>query len=260
MMALVVLIVYFGAKPSLVFVSLIGLLSLDEILIQFFEKSRKHFSYLLSLLSFIGVFYFFNFIEPSQHFFKIFTNAAILFDILLLYFLFSKRVDKEFVIFVKDKIPILAVLVMLLPLLSFSEVFHMNKWRALLFGALFSVFVVDTAAWFFGKNFGKHKLWPSVSPKKTIEGTVGGVLTSTFVMSVYWWYFFENMTFQKIAIFFFLGCMAQVGDLTQSKVKRFFEIKDSSSLIPGHGGVYDRVDAFIFVAPLYVAFLGYLIN
>src|SRR5690606_8477736 len=116
-------------------------------------------------------------------------------------------------------------------------------------------FMVDTAAYFSGKKFGKHKLWEAVSPKKTVEGLIGGVFFSVLFTSIYWNYFIEEITVFSIIFFIIIALSSQVGDLAQSKLKRQFEIKDSSSLIPGHGGVYDRVDSLMFVAPLYAFYL-----
>ena len=113
-------------------------------------------------------------------------------------------------------------------------------------------FSVDTGAWFFGKNFGKKKLWPSVSPKKTVEGFVGGVITSVVLSGVFWAITFNHVSFQLLMSFLIIACCAQLGDLIQSKMKRQFNIKDSSNLIPGHGGMYDRVDSLLFVAPLFL--------
>jgi phosphatidate cytidylyltransferase len=116
-------------------------------------------------------------------------------------------------------------------------------------------FMVDTAAYFTGKKFGKHKLWEAVSPKKTIEGAVGGVVFSVIATSVFWNYLVNDVGLLSIGFFAIIACCSQVGDLFQSKFKRHFEIKDSSTLIPGHGGVYDRIDSLLFVAPLYAFFL-----
>jgi phosphatidate cytidylyltransferase len=115
--------------------------------------------------------------------------------------------------------------------------------------------MVDTAAYFTGKKFGKHKLWEAVSPKKTIEGLIGGVFFSVLATSLYWNAFVDKVNVFTVLFFTFVACCSQVGDLAQSKLKRQFEIKDSSSLIPGHGGVYDRVDSLMFVAPFYAFYL-----
>jgi phosphatidate cytidylyltransferase len=118
----------------------------------------------------------------------------------------------------------------------------------------------DTAAYFSGKKFGKHKLWESVSPKKTIEGLVGGVLFSVLITSLFWNYFIAPVKIGTILIFLLVACCSQLGDLVQSKLKRQFEIKDSSHLIPGHGGVYDRIDSLMFVSPIYAFYLMALVG
>jgi phosphatidate cytidylyltransferase len=115
--------------------------------------------------------------------------------------------------------------------------------------------MVDTAAYFTGKKFGRHKLWESVSPKKTVEGLLGGVFFSVLATSFFWNYFIESVSLLTVLFFIVVALGSQIGDLAQSKLKRQFEIKDSSSLIPGHGGVYDRVDSLMFVAPLYAFYL-----
>jgi phosphatidate cytidylyltransferase len=119
-------------------------------------------------------------------------------------------------------------------------------------------FSMDTGAWFFGRKFGKHKLWPAVSPNKTIEGLVGGMFLASIMGSLTWYLFFHQLKWESSVIFAICGAISQVGDLIQSKIKREFQIKDSSNLIPGHGGVYDRIDSLIFLSPFFVVVVKYL--
>ncbi len=142
-----------------------------------------------------------------------------------------------------------------IPLICLSYIVHFDNWLLLFIGIIILNFMVDTAAYFSGKKFGKHKLWEAVSPKKTVEGLIGGVFFSVLFTSLYWNYFIEEITVFSIIFFIIIALSSQIGDLAQSKLKRQFEIKDSSSLIPGHGGVYDRVDSLMFVAPLYAFYL-----
>src|SRR5690606_12695790 len=129
------------------------------------------------------------------------------------------------------------------------------QWQEVIIVLLFVNFGMDSFAWFFGKNFGKHKLWPKVSPKKTVEGLLGGVISTGILGSILWRLFFNETSVMLFFVFCLLGLIAQVGDLVQSKIKRQFEIKDSSTLIPGHGGVYDRIDSLLFLAPFYATAL-----
>jgi phosphatidate cytidylyltransferase len=143
----------------------------------------------------------------------------------------------------------------LIPMICLSYIVHFQNWIILFIGLMILNFMVDTAAYFTGKKFGKHKLWEAVSPKKTVEGLIGGVFFSVLTTCLYWNYFVEKVHPFLVFFFVIVACCSQIGDLAQSKLKRQFDIKDSSSLIPGHGGVYDRVDSLMFVAPLYAFYL-----
>jgi len=113
---------------------------------------------------------------------------------------------------------------------------------------------MDTGAWFFGKKFGKNKLWPSVSPNKTVEGLIGGMILSGLLGGICFHLLYNQFSISLFFLFCFLGLLAQLGDLLQSKMKRQVGIKDSSNLIPGHGGVFDRVDSLFFLTPFFLAF------
>jgi phosphatidate cytidylyltransferase len=127
------------------------------------------------------------------------------------------------------------------------------------------IWIADIAAYFTGKAFGRRKLAPKVSPGKTWEGAVGGVLAATawvMVTSVYWPGSFGALLAQRwplwavLAIAVFLAALSIVGDLFESLLKRRAGVKDSSQLLPGHGGVYDRIDALLPVAPIALLLTG----
>ena len=122
-------------------------------------------------------------------------------------------------------------------------------------GIIILNFATDTGAWLIGKNFGKHKLWPSVSPGKTIEGFLGGIALATIFSALYWWNFMPKMETNFLVCLFILTIFSQVGDLVQSRLKRSFNIKDSSNIIPGHGGIHDRIDSLLFVMPFYLVII-----
>lgn len=112
------------------------------------------------------------------------------------------------------------------------------------------LWIGDSAAMGFGKLLGKHKLAPSVSPNKTIEGFIGGVFGAIVVGIILYFWKFQNIHILHIVIVS-LGCSVsgQIGDLVESMWKRSLQIKDSSNLIPGHGGTLDRFDSLLFAAP-----------
>lgn len=123
------------------------------------------------------------------------------------------------------------------------------------FGLLILTWMNDTGAYIIGSKFGKRPLFPSISPKKTWEGTVGGVLTTFFVA----WLFCALTGQLRLVDWMVLALIVSVfgglGDLVQSMLKRSVGVKDSGSLLPGHGGVLDRFDAFIFLLPFAAAYL-----
>jgi phosphatidate cytidylyltransferase len=122
-----------------------------------------------------------------------------------------------------------------------------GDWLLFLFGVLW---IGDTAAMGVGKWIGKHKLAPSVSPNKTVEGFFGGIVGAVLVGIVIYFWKFQNIVWYHILILS-VGCsiFGQLGDLVESMWKRSVGIKDSSVLIPGHGGVLDRFDSLLFAAP-----------
>ena len=120
--------------------------------------------------------------------------------------------------------------------------------------ALFIVWATDSAAYLTGVNFGKHKLAPRVSPNKTIEGSLGGILSAVLVTGIFMlvrpqvYAPYNAFVFLILAVLFSIA--GQLGDLVESSVKRHFGVKDSGKFIPGHGGVLDRFDSLLFVFPL----------
>jgi len=118
---------------------------------------------------------------------------------------------------------------------------------------LLLVWVADTSAYFIGKRFGHNKLLPEVSPKKTREGLCGGIGASIIVIIIFG-FFTKNPVFLNIGFLmglFFSIIFSVIGDLTESAVKRFSGIKDSSHILPGHGGILDRIDSLTAALPIF---------
>lgn len=116
----------------------------------------------------------------------------------------------------------------------------------------------DTAAYYTGSAFGKNKLYPQVSPKKSIEGAMGGLLGSICGTLLAKFTFFEQLSFvDAIATAIVIGMLGQVGDLFESLLKRSFGVKDSGTIFPGHGGVLDRLDSILFAAPATYYYVTY---
>mgnify|MGYP002700430414 FL=1 len=121
------------------------------------------------------------------------------------------------------------------------------------------IWVNDSFAFFVGKNLGKRKLFESVSPKKTIEGFLGGVfftLITAFLVS----YFCDFLSLTNLLVISLIASiLGTIGDLVESKFKRQANTKDSGTIMPGHGGILDRLDSLLFVAPFVYLYIHYLI-
>lgn len=120
-----------------------------------------------------------------------------------------------------------------------------------IFYVLFVIWATDTGAYFFGRAFGKKKLWPKISPNKTIEGAVGGIVLACVVGVVFQLVDpFPYTMFTMIGITILVSVFGQIGDLVESAFKRYYDVKDSGNILPGHGGILDRLDSLLFVLPI----------
>lgn len=120
-------------------------------------------------------------------------------------------------------------------------------------------FGTDTFAYLAGNLFGKHKLCPGISPNKTIEGSIGGIVGSIFLVIIYSIYFDLNPIWKLIILSFISSIISQLGDLTASRIKRISGVKDYGFIMPGHGGVLDRFDSIIFVSPVIYYYISSII-
>lgn len=125
-----------------------------------------------------------------------------------------------------------------------------GEYSLLVWLIFLSAFGTDIMAYFTGYLFGKHKLCPKISPKKTIEGSVGGILGSVVLCGAFGYIVFPRIIIHCIVIGILGGVVSQFGDLTASIFKRKMGIKDYGHLIPGHGGILDRFDSVLFTAPM----------
>jgi phosphatidate cytidylyltransferase len=121
-------------------------------------------------------------------------------------------------------------------------------------------FAGDTAAYYVGRRLGRHKLYPEVSPGKTVEGTIGLVVGSVAGCLLFRHYFFQALPMGHAIVLGLAGSvLGQLGDLCESVLKRAAGVKDSGTLFPGHGGILDRLDCLIFITPFVYYYQGFLI-
>ena len=123
---------------------------------------------------------------------------------------------------------------------------------------LLTVFATDTAAFFGGRAFGKTPLAPNISPNKTREGAIAGLFAAVFASVIAATYLgIDAIMIETLVLGFIIGILAQLGDLAESRMKRKAGVKDSGVLIPGHGGILDRLDSIVFTLPAVYYFVAW---
>lgn len=121
-----------------------------------------------------------------------------------------------------------------------------------------TILLTDTGCYYFGKKFGKHKLSPVISPKKTVEGAIGGTVCA-LIGALVIGHFIHLPLYHRIILGLLCTAFAQMGDLCESLIKRDAGVKDSGSTLPGHGGFMDRTDSYVFTIPLMFYYLKYFV-
>lgn len=124
---------------------------------------------------------------------------------------------------------------------------------AVLLFAFFIVWATDIGAYMVGRQFGKHKLWPDISPNKTVEGALGGIASAVVIGIIFVLVqpnLFQHGLLTMIIYTIIFSIVGQFGDLVESAIKRHYGVKDSGKILPGHGGILDRFDSMLFVFPM----------
>ena len=129
---------------------------------------------------------------------------------------------------------------------------NMQDGMSLMYCIFLSVWMCDSAAYIFGKNFGKAKILPHISPNKTLEGLIGGLIGNILFGFVICYSL--DISYWSVLICFFGGILAFYGDLLISFLKRDKSIKDTGNILPGHGGVLDRLDSHLLATPIILLF------
>jgi phosphatidate cytidylyltransferase len=146
--------------------------------------------------------------------------------------------------------------ILLMHLVMLRQTTYGVQWLVVI---MLIVMTNDSAAYYSGSAFGKHRLYPLVSPKKSIEGAIGGLIGSICGTLLAKFTFFPQLSLADALITaVVIGIFGQTGDLFESLLKRSFGVKDSGSIIPGHGGVLDRMDSIIFAAPAMYYYVIYV--
>ena len=155
----------------------------------------------------------------------------------------------------------MAIPIALINFLVFPEILPPHVYTPRMLIALFIlIWTYDSGAYLFGVSLGKHRLFERISPKKSWEGAIGGTFTATVAAVIIAGYIHEIQLIHWIAISILAVISSTFGDLTESMFKRYFQIKDSGQILPGHGGILDRFDSILFAVPVIVLYLKIFIE
>ncbi|MDR2548521.1 MAG: phosphatidate cytidylyltransferase [Rickettsiales bacterium] len=151
---------------------------------------------------------------------------------------------------------VFALLLIALPNASLIYLYNLPQGKYTLVWLILTIWSIDITAYLFGKNFGGAKICPIISPGKTWSGLLGAILAG-IVCTIFGSIFLGLFSvFYSPIVGLAIAILAQLGDFTESLIKRVYNVKDSGSMIPGHGGVLDRMDSFIFTAPLIAIYIS----
>ena len=222
-------------------IAIIGLLTLKEIinLKNDTKLSIKIVCYLLEL---------FMILSNINLIIKIFISVFVLLSLLIFY----KKEDYN----IDSCMFFLGFIIFIGSIYSYIYTIRVRDVNILIYLFLITI-LTDTFAYVGGKLFGKHKLAPKISPNKTIEGFLIGTSVGTVVPSIYYLFYLDPTSLLfALAFTFVLSLVGQLGDLVFSQIKRIYGIKDFSNIMPGHGGVLDRLDSIIYVIMGYIIIIN----
>ncbi|WP_114902921.1 phosphatidate cytidylyltransferase [Kordia sp. SMS9] len=248
--------VYYSQSAIFAVFTIFGLLCMYEFSKLIYLSGFLHYLIFLTTLS---VFVFWKQWQPDikiQEATLILLVFSIFVSLFLMRDLFSKKIipQTQFKKYLLVTFYMSSSFVFLLLIPNATETYE----PYIILGSFILVWVNDSFAYITGKNFGKQKLFARISPKKTVEGFLGGLFFSC-VASYFIAKFTETLNFSSwLILAIIISSIGTMGDLIQSKFKRQANVKDSGSIMPGHGGIFDRLDSMIFSAPFIYLFLKIL--
>lgn len=237
--------VIFGGLSFTIFVYALATIGLIELL-----RMRKISKYSVPSIIAIALLWIILYPEPSDIIFYTKSEVIMLFVLFLL----------TYTVLVKNKFTFDDAGFILLSTIyvgmGFFYLLETRDWSNLdglfnIFYVLVVIWATDIGAYFAGRTFGRKKLWPEISPNKTVEGAIGGIVLACITAVIF--HIIESVAaswFIVIGVTVLISIFGQIGDLVESAFKRHYGVKDSGDLLPGHGGILDRLDSLLFVLPI----------
>ena len=243
-----------GDMPFALLMATLGVLGLYELLKV--RESKKEFPIMLKLVAYLMVLSFcmnnIDSIEFTIQFdYRVMAFIIFLFTTPIVFINDTKKYNLNDALFLIGSILFIG--------LSFNLIIIIRNFNLnYIIYLLLITTITDTFALITGMLVGRHKLCPKISPKKTIEGLIGGVFMGTFVSTSFYFTIINSSISLVFLIFItlLLCLVGQLGDLVFSSIKRYYDVKDFSNLIPGHGGVLDRFDSLVFVTLAFILLFG----
>ena len=256
MVAIFIPFLIIGEVPFAIFMSIVAVMGLHEMIKV--RETRKEFPNILKIFAYILVLALcltdFNGIEFQYKVdYRFLSLIVFLFTSPMVFINDSKKYNLNDALFLVSLILFIG--------LGFKLVVLARNFDINYIIYLFLITIMtDTFALVSGMLVGKHKLCPKISPKKTVEGLIGGVIMGTFVATSFYFTVINSGISLVFLIFVtaVLCLVGQLGDLVFSSIKRYYDVKDFSNLIPGHGGILDRFDSLIFVTLAFIMLYGFI--
>ncbi len=249
---LAIFLVYLGGIPFCIVVTIISLLGIHEffnILLPSKVGLMRYYAYFSGVVWQAATFFQMNIIPQLLIF-------LFLFGLILYIINYNKLRLQDFTLAVLGVVYVFGLFNYLILMRLFTP---NGKWWVFL--GLILIWSNDVGAFFIGRGFGRHKLHELVSPKKTIEGALGGIFLTIFITSMINIAFGFMLFSQSVLLSILVSVLCIFGDLWESGLKRIAGVKDSGSLLPGHGGILDRFDSLLFAVPVMYYYLhGFIIN
>lgn len=239
-------IIYFGGLYYYIALGIISLLAYKEVICLPSFENVPNIVKVFGVIFYLPIIFCYLMSESAGN--LNFIYIILLFIYMLVPSLFYSEKDYK----IKDGMYLTAVMIFLA--IGFSSLLYARESLEVFIYLISIAILSDTFAMITGKLIGRHKLCTHISPNKTVEGSLGGLLLGTCVPLIIYNYLVGDITSIIVIMTIAIAVFSQIGDLIFSRIKRENDIKDFSNLIPGHGGVLDRLDSIIFVSLIYFIF------